>query len=51
MLLTIFLSRKALFFIHSEEMEQKNFTDTTVRDEQVKRINELTGFDDSLARR
>lgn len=25
-------------------MKQKNFTDTAVRDEQVKRINELTEF-------
>ncbi len=44
------------------EMKQKNFTDTAVRDEQVKRINELnefieqqdselTEFDESLARR
>lgn len=44
------------------EMKQKNFTDTAVRDEQVKRINELnefieqqdselTDFDESLARR
>lgn len=44
------------------EMKQKNFTDTAVRDEQVKRINELnefieqqdselTKFDESLARR
>lgn len=44
------------------EMKQKNFTDTSVRDEQVKRINELnefieqqdselTEFDESLARR
>ena len=44
------------------ELEQKNFTDTAVRDEQVKRINELndfisqqdtalTEFDESLARR
>lgn len=44
------------------EMKQKNFTDTAVRDEQVKRINELnefieqqdselTQFDESLARR
>lgn len=43
-------------------MKQKNFTDTAVRDEQVKRINELnefieqqdsemTEFDESLARR
>ena len=43
-------------------MKQKNFTDTAVRDEQVKRINELnefieqqdselTQFDESLARR
>ncbi len=43
-------------------MKQKNFTDTSVRDEQVKRINELnefikqqdselTEFDESLARR
>lgn len=43
-------------------MKQKNFTDTVVRDEQVKRINELNGFisqqdtkftefDESLARR
>ena len=44
------------------EMKQKNFTDTAVRDKQVKRINELnefieqhdsemTEFDESLARR
>jgi recombinase len=44
------------------EMKQKSFTDTAVRDEQVKRINELnefieqqdselTEFDESLARR
>lgn len=44
------------------EMKQKNFTDTAVRDEQVKRINELnefieqqdsemTEFDESLSRR
>lgn len=44
------------------EMKQKNYTDTAVRDEQVKRINELnefieqqdselTEFDESLARR
>lgn len=44
------------------EMKQKNFTDTAVRDEQVKRINELnefikqqnselTEFDESLAQR
>lgn len=44
------------------EMKQKNFADTAVRDEQVKRINELnefieqqdselTEFDESLARR
>lgn len=33
------------------EMKQKNFTDTAVRDEQIKRINELTEFDESLARR
>lgn len=44
------------------EMKQKNFTDTAVRDERVKRINELndfisqqdtelTEFDESLARR
>ncbi len=44
------------------EMKQKNFTDTAVRDEQVKRINELnefieqqdtelTEFDENLARR
>ena len=44
------------------EMKQKNFTDTAVRNEQVKRINELnefieqqdselTEFDESLARR
>ena len=44
------------------ELKQKNFTDTAVRDEQVKRINELTEFiqqqdseltefDESLARR
>lgn len=44
------------------EMKQKNFTDTAVRDEQVKRINELnefieqqdsemTEFDESLVRR
>lgn len=44
------------------EMKQKNFTDSAVRDEQVKRINELndfisqqdtelTEFDESLARR
>ena len=44
------------------EMKQKNFTDTAVRDEQVKRINELNEFieqqdselnefDESLARR
>ena len=44
------------------EMKQKNFTDTAVRNEQVKRINELnefieqqdselTDFDESLARR
>lgn len=44
------------------ELKQKNFTDTAVRDEQVKRINELnefieqqdselTQFDESLARR
>lgn len=44
------------------EMKQKNFTDTAVRNEQVKRINELnefieqqdselTKFDESLARR
>lgn len=44
------------------EMKQKNFTDTAVRDKQVKRINELnefieqqdselTQFDESLARR
>lgn len=44
------------------EMKQKNFIDTAVRDEQVKRINELnefieqqdselTDFDESLARR
>lgn len=44
------------------EKKQKNFTDTAVRDEQVKRINELnefieqqdsemTEFDESLARR
>ena len=44
------------------EMKQKNFTDIAVRDEQVKRINELnefieqqdselTEFDESLARR
>ncbi len=44
------------------EMKQKNFTDTAVRDEQVKRINELnefieqqdselTEFDERLARR
>ncbi|MFR0766364.1 MAG: hypothetical protein ACLSHF_05290 [[Eubacterium] siraeum] len=43
-------------------MKQKNFTDTAVRDEQVKRINELnefieqqnselTEFDESLAQR
>lgn len=43
-------------------MKQKNFIDTAVRDEQVKRINELTEFieqqdseltefDESLARR
>lgn len=43
-------------------MKQKNFTDTAVRDKQVKRINELnefieqhdsemTEFDESLARR
>lgn len=43
-------------------MKQKNFTDTAVRDEQVKRINELnefieqqdselTEFDENLARR
>lgn len=43
-------------------MKQKNFTDTAIRDEQVKRINELndfisqqetelTEFDESLARR
>ena len=43
-------------------MKQKNFTDTAVRDEQVKRINELTEFieqqdseltkfDESFARR
>lgn len=43
-------------------MKQKNFTDTAVRNEQVKRINELnefieqqdselTEFDESLARR
>lgn len=43
-------------------MKQKNFTDTAVRDEQVKRINELTEFieqqdseltefDESLVRR
>lgn len=43
-------------------MKQKNFTDSAVRDEQVKRINELndfisqqdtelTEFDESLARR
>lgn len=43
-------------------MKQKNFTDTAVRDEQIKRINELkqfieqqdsemTEFDESLARR
>lgn len=43
-------------------MKQKNFIDTSVRDEQVKRINELnefieqqdselTKFDESLARR
>lgn len=44
------------------EKKQKNFTDTAVRDEQIKRINELnefieqqdselTEFDESLARR
>ena len=53
---------KAQEIFRLREMKQKNFTDTDVRDEQVKRINErnefieqqdseLTEFDESLARR
>lgn len=53
---------KAQEIFRLREMKQKNFTDTAVRNEQVKRINELnefieqqdselTEFDESLARR
>lgn len=35
---------KAQEIFRLREMKQKNFTDTAVRDEQVKRINELTEF-------